>query len=83
MGVPAVVQWLRLLWRHRFHPGQAQWVKDPLLLQLCLRSSLWLRFSPWPRNFHMAPSAAIKKFSRTVIQMALQENCANTTSSST
>ena len=25
----------------------AQWVKDTALLQL------WLRFSPWPRNFYM------------------------------
>ena len=26
----------------------AQWVKDPVLLLLWLRSLLWLRFDPWP-----------------------------------
>ena len=30
-------------------PGPAQWVKDPVLLQL----QLLLRFYLWPRNFHM------------------------------
>ena len=28
-------------------PTVIQWVKDPALLQL------WLRFDPWPRNFHI------------------------------
>ena len=28
-------------------PTVIQWVKDPALLQL------WLRFDPWPRNFHV------------------------------
>ena len=31
----------------------AQWVKDPELPQLWHRSQLWLRFDPWPGNFHM------------------------------
>ena len=32
----------------------AQWVKDPALSLQWLRwSLLWLRFGPWPRNFHM------------------------------
>ena len=37
MGVPTVVQW----------------VKDLAFLQLWHRSQLWLRFAPWPGNFHM------------------------------
>ena len=31
----------------------AQRVKDPALLQLWHGSQLWLRFTFWPRNFHM------------------------------
>ena len=31
----------------------AQWVKALALPQLWYRSQLWLRFSPWPGNFHM------------------------------
>ena len=31
-------------------PGLAQWLKDPVLLQLWLRLSLWLRSHPWPGN---------------------------------
>ena len=34
-------------------PGPAQWVKDPVLPALWQRLQLQLRFSPWPRNFHM------------------------------
>ena len=30
-----------------------QWVTDPVLLQLWCTSQLWLRFSPWPGNFHV------------------------------
>ena len=30
--------------------GPAQWVKDPALPQLWLRSQLRLRSDPWPRN---------------------------------
>ena len=30
-----------------------QWVKDLVLLKLWHRLKLWLRFNPWPRNFHM------------------------------
>ena len=29
-------------------------LKDPALLQLEHRSQLWLKFSPWPRNFPMS-----------------------------
>ena len=38
--------------RKRF-PAVAQWVKDPVLLQLWHRLQLHLRFDPWPRNFYM------------------------------
>ena len=31
-------------------PSLAQWVKDPALPQLWLRSQLWLGFDPWPGN---------------------------------
>ena len=34
-------------------PSWAQWVKDPVLLQLWCRSQMWLGLDPWPRNFHM------------------------------
>ena len=33
--------------------GLAQWVKDPVLLQLWHRLQMWLGFRSWPRNFHM------------------------------
>ena len=32
----------------------AQQVKDPALSQQQLRSLLWRRYDPWPRNFHVA-----------------------------
>ena len=31
----------------------AQWVKDPVLLQLWHRLEPQNRFNPWPRNFYM------------------------------
>ena len=31
----------------------AQWVKDPVLSLLWLRSLLWYRFDPWSENFYM------------------------------
>ena len=32
----------------------AQWIKHPALLSLQqLGSLLWLRFDPWPRDFHV------------------------------
>ena len=34
-------------------PSPAQWVKDLVLPQVWRRSQLWLRFDPWPGNFHM------------------------------
>ena len=36
-------------------PGLVQWVKDVVLPQL------WLRFDPWPRNFHMQGDGKKKK----------------------
>ena len=33
-------------------PGPAQWVKDPVELQLRCRLHLWLRSDPCPREFH-------------------------------
>ena len=38
----------------------AQWVKDPALSLMWLRSLLWSRFDPWPRNFCM-PQAQLKR----------------------
>ena len=35
------------------NPQPAQQIKDPALTQLWHRSQLWLRFNPWPRNFHV------------------------------
>lgn len=56
-GVPAVVQWwvndLLVSGVTGSVPGQAQWVKDPTWLQLWRMWQVWLRFGPWPRNFHM------------------------------
>ena len=61
MGVPALVQRVKNLiaaalvtkeawvWSLAQHSG----LKDLALLQLWCRSQLWLRFSPWPGNFHM------------------------------
>ena len=34
-------------------PTVVQWVKELVLPQLWCRSQLWLRFDPWPGNFHM------------------------------
>ena len=55
-GVPLWHNGLRIrLWqlgtlrRHGFNPRPAQ---DPALPQLRRRLRLWLRFSPWPENFH-------------------------------
>ena len=31
-----------------------QWIEDLALPQLWRRSQLWLKFDPWPRNFHMS-----------------------------
>lgn len=56
IGVLAVVQQgkdpvltLAVGWllRRGFDPQLGSWVKDMVL------SQLWLRFSPWPRNFYM------------------------------
>ena len=42
-------------------PSPAQWVKDPVLLQLRLRSSWQLRSGPWPRNSSGRPKKKKKK----------------------
>ena len=39
----------------------AQEVKEPALLLPQLRSPLWHRFDPWPRNFHMLQAQLKKK----------------------
>ena len=38
-----------------------QWIKDPAWSLQWLGSLLWLRFNPWPRNFHMLCLAKKKK----------------------
>ena len=38
-----------------------QWVKDLALLHLWCRVQLWLRFDPWPGNFHMLQVRPKKK----------------------
>ena len=38
-----------------------QWIKDPTLSLLWLRSRLWPRFESWPSNFHMPQATAKKK----------------------
>ena len=50
---------LNLIWLVSFRKRRlgsslvAQWVKDPVLSLLWLRSLLWGRFDPWPRNVCM------------------------------
>ena len=34
-------------------PSPVQWIEDLVLPQLWYRSQQWLRFSPWPGNFHV------------------------------
>ena len=61
-GVPTVVQWVKNLTAAAPVTAQA-WIqsftqhtslKDLALLQMQCRLQLWLRFSPWPGNFHMS-----------------------------
>ena len=33
-------------------PTVVQWVKDQVLPHVWHRLQLWLRFDPWPKNFH-------------------------------
>ena len=50
-GVPATGLVASLeRWDTGLIPGPAQWVRDPVLLQLQHRSQLWLGFDPWPGN---------------------------------
>lgn len=52
VGVPTVVQWDQWCFGNAdiagSIPGPVQWVKDPVLLQLWLRSQPQLRSDPWP-----------------------------------
>ena len=32
-----------------------QWVNDPALPRFWLKPQMWLKFDPWPGNFHMPP----------------------------
>ena len=50
-----------LLWRRRFESGPGTWVKDLALPQLWCRWQWWLRFDPWPRNFHIPQVQGEKK----------------------
>ena len=43
-------------------PTVAQWVKDSMS-QLWDRLQLWIRFNPWPGNFHM-PQVQPKKIEK-------------------
>ena len=65
VGAPTVVEWnqqhLRRCWDLGSIPSPAQWVKDPVLLQLWLRSLLWLRSNPWPRSSICCKAAKKKK----------------------
>ena len=49
---PTAVDWVHAeVWVQS--PGWGSGLKDPMLLQLWLRSQLCLRFSLWPENIHM------------------------------
>ena len=48
-------------WDTDSSPCPAQWVKDLVLLQLQLRSQLWLRSDPWPGNSMSLRAAKNKK----------------------
>ena len=41
------------LQQHRFNPALEQWVGDLALLWLWCGLQVWLKFDPWPGNFHM------------------------------
>ena len=49
--------------KHAWSSLVVQWVKDPALSLLWLRSLRWCGFSPWLRKFHM-PRAQPKRFFR-------------------
>ena len=56
-------------------PPVAQWVKDPVLLQLWQRSQLWLGISPWPRDFHMLQMRPKKKQRKNYVYNLDRYNC--------
>ena len=59
--VPTMVQWVKNLTAAACVPeevcfcylSQHRGLKDPAFPQLQCRTVMWLRFNPWPRNFHM------------------------------
>ena len=60
-GVPSMAQWVRnptavaqaAVEMRVPSPTPHDGLKEPVLPQLWHRSQLWLRFTPWPRNYHM------------------------------
>ena len=79
-GVHTVAQWVKnptvvaqvtvemWVWSSAQHSG----LKDTMLPQLCCSLKLQLRFSPWPRNFHMLWVLPLKKKSkRKIITISL------------
>ena len=55
-------------WEHR----DTQWVKDPVLLPLWLRSQLWLECDPWPGNSKQNKTKQNKKNPKSIwLRMAL------------
>ena len=51
----------RECWDSGSIPSLAQWVKDPMLLQLWLGSQLQLGSDPWPRNAPCAKNLKKKR----------------------
>ena len=51
----------------------AQWVKDPVLLQLWCRLQLWWGFDPWPGIFHMLQVWSKKKKKKKEFQLWFRE----------
>ena len=66
MGVPAVVQCFKDLGPLQFDLCPGQLVNDLVFLKLWHRLQLWLRFDPWPRNFHV-PHVQPKKKKKKII----------------
>ena len=69
LKVPTVVRWVKNLIEvalftvkaRAWSQVQCRRLEDPVLPSLWSRSQLWLRFSPWPRNFHMSSVWSFKK----------------------
>ena len=81
-GVPAVAQWVRNLTKVAQVAVETQvrsssWysgLKDPELPQLWCRLQLWLRFNPWPGNFHMLQERPYKNYTHTHTHTTLRHN---------